>query len=105
MVWCVDYQYQKFHFTFQVWENFEEPKEVDEVKEEVTERQVNQKAVVVTEVKNDGFFFAQYVESGQQLEKLMNDLRSNFESTPPLPGAYQAKRGDLCAAKFSDGQW
>lgn len=87
-----------------MWENFEEPKEV-EVKEEVTERKVNQKSIVVTEVKNDGHFYGQYVDSGPQLEKLMTDLRVDFETTPPLPGAYQAKRGDVCASKFTDGQW
>lgn len=43
---------------------------------------------------------------GPQLEKLMEQLRTEMESNPPLPGAYSPKKGDLCAAKFSqDGQW
>lgn len=43
--------------------------------------------------------------TGAQLEKLMEQLRSDLSSTPPLPGSYSPKRGDLCAAKFSDGEW
>ncbi|CAG2245874.1 SND1 [Mytilus edulis] len=47
-----------------------------------------------------------YVDNGPQLEKLMEQLRTEMESNPPLPGAYSPKKGDLCAAKFSqDGQW
>lgn len=44
--------------------------------------------------------------SGPQLEKLMEQLRQEMESNPPLPGSYTPKKGDTCAAKFSqDGQW
>ena len=36
----------------------------------------------------------------------MEELRSTMESEPPLPGSYNPRRGDTCAAKFSaDGQW
>ena len=36
----------------------------------------------------------------------MEELREEMENNPPLPGAYTAKKGDVCAAKFSqDGQW
>lgn len=47
-----------------------------------------------------------YFHSGPQLEKMMDELRKEMESNPPLPGAYTPKRGDLCASKFSgDSQW
>ena len=42
---------------------------------------------------------------GPQLEKLMEQLRSDMASNPPLPGSYSPKRGDLCAAKYSDDEW
>ena len=43
--------------------------------------------------------------SGPQLEKLMEQLRTDMASNPPLPGSYSPKRGDLCAAKYSDDEW
>ena len=42
---------------------------------------------------------------GPQLEKLMEQLRSDMASNPPLPGSYSPKRDDLCAAKYSDDEW
>lgn len=88
-----------------VWANYVEEKEVT-VEEEPTERKVNYTKVVVTEVTDNLTFFVQSVENGTSLEKLMESLREDMETNPPLPGAYTAKRGDLCAAKFSqDGQW
>jgi len=35
----------------------------------------------------------------------MDGLRAEFNTNPPLAGAYTPKRGDLCAAKFVDDQW
>ena len=43
--------------------------------------------------------------SGPLLETLMEQLRSELDNNPPLPGSYTPKKGDLCAAKFSDGEW
>ena len=43
--------------------------------------------------------------SGPQLDKLMEQLRGELTTNPPLPGAYKPKRGELCAAKFVDGEW
>ena len=40
-----------------------------------------------------------------QLDKLMEQLRSELRDNPPVTGAYTPKKGDLCAAKFSDGEW
>lgn len=45
------------------------------------------------------------VYAGPQLEQLMEQLRSELEATPPLPGAFTPRSGDLCAAKFVDDQW
>jgi len=36
---------------------------------------------------------------------LMDGLRTEFATSPPLAGAYTPKKGDLCAAKFVDDQW
>ena len=35
----------------------------------------------------------------------MEQLRSEMASNPPLPGSYSPKRGDLCAAKYTDDEW
>lgn len=82
----------------------EEPKEAVP-EHEPQERNVSYKTVVVTEVGEDLSFFAQNVETGPQLEKLMEQLRSDLMATPPLPGSYTPRRGDLCAAKFTDAEW
>ncbi|XP_076445232.1 staphylococcal nuclease domain-containing protein 1-like isoform X2 [Babylonia areolata] len=88
-----------------LWSTFEEPKE-EVVTEEPAERKLNYTKVVVTEVTDDFTFFAQKVDNGPQLERLMEQLRQELETNPPLQGAYTPKRGDICAAKFSvDNQW
>lgn len=88
-----------------LWANFVEKKEV-KVEDEPAERKINFTEVVVTEVTDDLTFYAQTSENGAALEKLMNDLRQEMESNPPLPGAYTPKKGDLCASRFSqDNQW
>ncbi|XP_013400394.1 staphylococcal nuclease domain-containing protein 1 [Lingula anatina] len=88
-----------------VWANFVEEKPVEEIDEGPQERAVNHKTVVVTEVREDMHFYAQDVENGPKLEKLMEQLRQDMETNPPLPGSYTPKKGDLCAAKFVDGEW
>ncbi|PIK48262.1 putative nuclease domain-containing protein 1 [Apostichopus japonicus] len=89
--------------SLKVWEHYEEPKNVSTVEE--TERKTNFKRVFVTEVGKELDFYAQHAESGPQLEQLMEQLRSELEATPPLPGAFTPRSGDLCAAKFVDDQW
>ena len=83
----------------------EEPKEAQAAEAEPQERKVNYKTVVVTEVNDDLSFYAQNVDTGPQLEKLMEQLRSDLSSSPPVTGAYSPRRGELCAAKFTDGEW
>ena len=69
------------------------------------DRKVNYTEVLVTEVTDEGKFYACNVSDGDALEKLMDDLREEFTSNPPLAGAYQPKKNDICAAKFVDEQW
>ena len=59
----------------------------------------------MTEVTEEGKFYACNVSDGAALEKLMNNLGEVFRTNPPLSGAYQPKENDLCAAKFVDDQW
>lgn len=94
-----------------VWASYVEEVETEEVKEEekeekVTERKVNQEKVILTEITPELLFFAQHTDQGAKLESLMSKLRQEFQSSPPLPGAYTPKRNDLCAAQFSeDNEW
>ncbi|CAL1537379.1 unnamed protein product [Lymnaea stagnalis] len=90
---------------FKIWANYVEEKEI-KVEEEPVERKVSYSRVIVTEVTDSLTFFAQNVDNGATLEKLMEDLRQEMESNPPLPGAYTARKGEVCAARFSqDNQW
>ncbi|XP_074613274.1 staphylococcal nuclease domain-containing protein 1-like [Acropora palmata] len=86
-----------------LWANYEEPKNIVEIEE--TERKCNFKKVVVTETQRSLSFWAQHVESGGQLEKLMADLHNELSTNPPLTGSYTARKGDLCAALFVDNNW
>jgi len=69
------------------------------------DRKVNYTEVLVTEVTNEGKIYACNVTDGSALETLMDNLREEFTTNPPLAGAYQPKKNDLCAAKFVDDQW
>lgn len=62
--------------------------------------------VVVTEITPEGSFFVQNIAEGPKAEALLAKFRQEFQANPPLPGAYTAKRGDICAAKFTaDDEW
>merc|ERR1712141_553851 len=76
-----------------------------EKKENEEDRKVNYTKVVVTEVTQEAKIYAQHVDEGPKLEALMKQIRDEFSNNPPLAGAYQPKKGELCAAKFVDGQW
>ena len=77
-----------------IWANFVE-KEVKAVPEEevASERKTNFQAVVITEVTPELHFFTQKVEQGPALEQLMNQLRQELNTNPPLAGAYVPKKG------------
>jgi len=79
--------------------------EEDEAKQLNEDRTVNYTEVMVTEITDDLKVYACNVSEGPALEKLMDNLRSEFVSSPPLAGAYIPKKNDLCAAKFVDDQW
>lgn len=92
-----------------VWKNYkeEDEQEVEKKRDDDrnAERAVNQTRVVVTETTPELHFYAQAVDQGPKLEALMAKIRQEFTANPPLPGAYQPKKGDTCAAKFVDDEW
>lgn len=62
--------------------------------------------VVVTEITLEGTFYAQSYQQGPDAERLNTNLRQDFKNSPPVPGAYKPKKGDICAAKFTlDNEW
>ncbi|XP_005402423.1 PREDICTED: staphylococcal nuclease domain-containing protein 1 [Chinchilla lanigera] len=89
-----------------VWAHYEEQpaEEVTPVLEE-KERSASYKPVLVTEITDDLHFYVQDVETGTQLEKLMENMRNDISSHPPVEGSYAPRRGDSCIAKFVDGEW
>lgn len=66
---------------------------------------MNLQEVLVTEVTDEAKFYGCTVSDGPALEKLMDSLREEFTMNPPLAGAYQPKKNEMCAAKFVDDQW
>merc|ERR1719500_2038217 len=96
--------------TKRIWTNYTgeaDPVAVEEEEKAALneDRKVNYTEVLVTEVTDEGKFYACNVSDGTALEKLMDNLREEFTSNPPLSGAYQPKKNDLCCAKFVDDQW
>uniref|UniRef100_A0AAY5EUX8 Staphylococcal nuclease domain-containing protein n=1 Tax=Electrophorus electricus TaxID=8005 RepID=A0AAY5EUX8_ELEEL len=89
-----------------IWANYVEkpPAELAQVSEE-KERVANYRAVYVTEITDGLHFYAQDVETGENLENLMETMRAELASHPPVEGAFSAHRGDHCIAKFADGEW
>lgn len=51
------------------------------------------KPLVITAVTREGALFGQYCTDGPALEQLMDKLRTEFASKPPLGGAYTPKKG------------
>merc|ERR1712106_354137 len=93
-----------------VWKDYVESEAVEAVEEQEkkemdSERKATLNEVYVSEVTDEGKFYACNVADGPALETLMEGLRTEFSTSPPLAGAYTPKRGDLCAAKFVDDQW
>uniref|UniRef100_A0A673BIQ7 Staphylococcal nuclease domain-containing protein n=1 Tax=Sphaeramia orbicularis TaxID=375764 RepID=A0A673BIQ7_9TELE len=89
-----------------IWANYEE-KPVEEVVHlsEEKERVANYRPVYVTEITDTLHFYTQDVETGGQLESLMETMRAEIAAQPPVEGSYSARRGDNCIAKFADGEW
>uniref|UniRef100_A0A4W6CKA6 Staphylococcal nuclease domain-containing protein n=1 Tax=Lates calcarifer TaxID=8187 RepID=A0A4W6CKA6_LATCA len=57
--------------------------------------------VYVTEITDNLHFYTQDVETGGQLESLMETMRAEIAAQPPVEGSYSARRGDYCIAKVS----
>jgi staphylococcal nuclease domain-containing protein 1 len=72
-----------------------------------TEKKEDRIPVVVTQVADDlSHFYAQSVENGPAFASLLEEMRKELASHPPLPGAYSPKKGEIVAAKFTaDGLW
>ncbi|XP_041113786.1 staphylococcal nuclease domain-containing protein 1-like [Polyodon spathula] len=89
-----------------IWSIYEEQptEEVVQVTEE-KERIASYKPVFVTEITDELHFYVQDVETGTQLEKLMETMRSEIAAHPPVEGSYLPRRGDYCISKFADGEW
>lgn len=107
-----------------IWKNFVEKEVKAQPEEDIApERKTNYQSVVVTEVTPELHFYVQKVENGAALEQLMAQLRQDLAANPPLAGSFSPKKGniahfvhrvhniyvdrigDLCAAKFTDGEW
>lgn len=92
-----------------IWASYVEETEekVEEEKEDkIIERKVNFESVIITDVTADLHFFAQNTDQGAKLEGLMNKLRLEFQNNPPITGAFTPRRGEICAAQFSeDKEW
>lgn len=90
-----------------MWKDYveenEEEKKIEE--DQVTERKIDYQKVLVIEVTPDLHFYAQLVDQGPKLEQLMAKIQQEFVANPPLSGSFTPKRGELCAAKYTDGQW
>ncbi|XP_057179611.1 staphylococcal nuclease domain-containing protein 1 [Triplophysa rosa] len=89
-----------------VWANYEEKpiEEVAQITEEI-ERVPKYRPVYVTEITDGLHFYAQDVETGTQLENLMESMRAEIAAQPPVEGSFTPRRGDFCIAKFADGEW
>ncbi|XP_066490131.1 staphylococcal nuclease domain-containing protein 1 isoform X2 [Tiliqua scincoides] len=89
-----------------IWSQYEEAPVEDKVKvSEEKERTTSYKPVFVTEITDELHFYVQDMETGTQLEKLMETMRSEIVAHPPVEGLYTPRRGDYCIAKFIDGEW
>lgn len=88
-----------------IWEDYEETEDT-KPQEVITDRKGNYRNVVVTEVKPDLSFYVQFFDDGPKLEEMTKLLRQELAEHPPVSGAYVPKKGEVCAAKFSeDQQW
>ena len=64
------------------------------------DRKVALVEVLVTEITEDAKFYGCTVSDGPALEKLMDSLREEFTTNPPLAGAYQVSSDWLSLCKY-----
>lgn len=53
----------------------------------------------------DVHLFAVLICAGTKLESLMESMRGEIATQPPVEGSFAPRRGDICIAKFADGEW
>lgn len=62
--------------------------------------------IIVTEVAGPTTLWIQSLTHASELTTLMADLEAYFHAHPHTPGAFTARKGDLCASQFSvDRTW
>jgi len=92
-----------------IWTNYTGDQEAEQEQEEAKtlneDRKVNYEKVLISEVTDEGKVYACHAKDGPALEQLMDSIREEFNNNPPLAGAYQPRKNDVCAAKFVDNQW
>eukprot|EP00124_Ichthyophonus_hoferi_P001257 Ihof_evm5s61 gene=Ihof_evmTU5s61 len=87
-----------------IWKNYVEEKV--EVTEEVKERDVKYKEVVISEVASGRTLFVQDIEKAVELEQFVLRLNQFFTANPPIVGTVMPKAGEIVAAKFTeDNTW
>ncbi|XP_050360776.1 staphylococcal nuclease domain-containing protein 1 [Nymphalis io] len=91
-----------------IWKDYiEVEKEIEKERSApIQDRVIKYEKVVVTEITNEGFFYAQNMELGNKLESLMDKIHQEFKNNAPLPGSFVPRKGLICAARFTlDDQW
>lgn len=88
-----------------MWSNYKPEEHVERVEEVQVERKIDYRPMVITEITAEGKMYGQNVSDGAALEKLSETLNRSLSSNPPTAGAYQPRRGDVCAARFVDNMW
>nr|XP_023647180.1 staphylococcal nuclease domain-containing protein 1 [Paramormyrops kingsleyae] len=89
-----------------IWANYEEKTAEESVPPiEEKERVPSYKPVYVTEITDSFHFYTQDVETGAQLETLMETMRAEIATQPPVEGAFTPHNGVYCISKFGDGEW
>ncbi|KAF2350110.1 Staphylococcal nuclease (SNase-like) OB-fold [Trinorchestia longiramus] len=91
-----------------IWKNYKPEEHIEyheEEEEEKAERKIDYRPMIITEITAEGKIYGQNKSDGASLDKLSEALQQAFVTNPPVTGAYNPKRGDLCAAKFIDNMW
>jgi len=89
-----------------IWKNYVPVEKVEKQMDEISlERKVDYRRMVITTVTEEGKLYGQNVSEGPSIEKVSDSLQQALASNPPVKGAYRPKKGDVCAAKYIDGNW
>lgn len=95
-----------------VWKDYVEPVVVKEEPADLADSNLSEPAtpalteVVITHIEDSSHIWVQRCADGPALIALMNQMRSDLISDPPLAGSYTPRHGDLCVAIFSvDSNW